>query len=70
MNILSDIITQVFDKTLLGLLLNAIDKATGANMMDTIHMVVTASVTIAAIVAISLVAKTVSKFMIEKYPRQ
>lgn len=66
MNILGDIITQIFDKTPLGLLLNAIDKATGANMMDTIHMVVTAAVTIAAIVAISLVAKTAAKFMIEK----
>ncbi len=66
MNILGDIITQIFDKTPLGLLLHAIDKATGANMMDTIHMVVTAAVTIAAIVAISLVAKTAAKFMIEK----
>lgn len=66
MNILGDIITEIFDKTPLGLLLNAIDKATGANMMDTIHMVVTAAVTIAAIVAISLVAKTAAKFMIEK----
>lgn len=66
MNILGDIITQIFDKTPLGLLLNVIDKATGANMMDTIHMVVTAAVTIAAIVAISLVAKTAAKFMIEK----
>ncbi|MCW2483096.1 type III secretion system translocon subunit SctE, partial [Candidatus Symbiopectobacterium sp. NZEC135] len=35
MNILGDIVTQIFDKTPLGLLLNAIDKATGANMMDT-----------------------------------
>ncbi|WP_440864928.1 type III secretion system translocon subunit SctE [Symbiopectobacterium purcellii] len=66
MNILGDIITQIFDKTPLGLLLNDIDKATGANMMDTIHMVVTAAVSIAAMVVISLVAKTAAKFMIEK----
>lgn len=66
MNVLGDIVTALFDMTPLGLLLNAIDKATGANMMDTIHMVVTAAVTIAAIVAIALVAKSSAKFMIEK----
>lgn len=66
MNILGDIVTELFDKTPLGLLLNAIDRATGANMMDTIHTVVTAAVTIAAIVAIAFVAKSAAKFMIEK----
>lgn len=66
MNLLGNIVTELFDKTPLGLLLNAIDKATGANMMDTIHTVVTAAVTIAAIVAIAMVAKSAAKFMIEK----
>lgn len=66
MNVLGDIVTKIFDNTPLGLLLNAIDKATGANMMDTIHSVVTAAVAIAAIVAVAFVAKSAAKFLIEK----
>lgn len=66
MNVLSDIVSTIFDYTPLGLLLNAIDKATGANMMDTIHTVVTAAVAIAAIVAVAFVAKSAAKFLIEK----
>ncbi|MFP2240072.1 type III secretion system translocon subunit SctE [Pseudescherichia vulneris] len=66
MNVLGDIVSAIFDYTPLGLLLNAIDKATGANMMDTIHTVVTAAVAIAAIVAVAFVAKSAAKFLIEK----
>ncbi|MFP2423887.1 type III secretion system translocon subunit SctE [Pseudescherichia vulneris] len=66
MNVLGDIVSAIFDHTPLGLLLNAIDKATGANMMDTIHTVVTAAVAIAAIVAVAFVAKSAAKFLIEK----
>lgn len=66
MNVLGDIVSKIFDMTPLGLLLNAIDKATGANMMDTIHTVVTAAVAIAAIVAVAFVAKSAAKFLIEK----
>lgn len=66
MNVLSDIVGAIFDKTPLGLLLNAIDKATGANMMDTIRTVVTAAVAIAVIVAVAFVAKSAGKFLIDK----
>lgn len=66
MDVLGDVVSKIFDCTPLGLLLKAIDKATGANMMETIHTVVTAAVAIAAIVAIALVAKSAAKFMIEK----
>ncbi|EPF14991.1 Effector protein sipB [Cedecea davisae] len=66
MNFLGDIVTKIFDYTPLGLLLKEIDKATGANMMDTIHMAVTAAVAIAAIVVVALVAKSAAKFLIKK----
>ncbi|CNF38068.1 type III secretion system translocon subunit SctE [Yersinia kristensenii] len=66
MNIIGDIVTKIFDFGPLGLLLNAIDKATGANMMDTVHMAVTAVVTISAIVAIAFVAVSAVKIMIDK----
>lgn len=66
MNFLGDIVAKIFDYTPLGLLLKAIDNATGANMMDTIHTAVTAVVAIAAIVAIALVAKSAAKFLIQK----
>ena len=66
MKILGDIVSKIFDATGLGALLNAIDKATGANMMGTIHTIVTAAVAIAAIVAIALLAKSAGKFLIEK----
>ncbi len=66
MNFLGDIVSKIFDSTPIGLLLKAIDQATGANMMDTIHTIVTAAVAIAAIVAIALVAKSAAKFLIEK----
>lgn len=66
MNVIGDIVTKIFDYTPLGLLLKEIDKATGANMMDTIHTAVTAVVAIAAIVAIALVAKSAAKFLIQK----
>lgn len=66
MNVLGDIIGEIFDKTPLGLLLNAIDKAAGTNMMDTVRTVVTAAVAIAVIVAVAFVAKSAAKFLIEK----
>ncbi|MBU4680530.1 type III secretion system translocon subunit SctE [Cedecea davisae] len=66
MNFLGDIVTKIFDYTPLGLLLKEIDKATGANMMDTIHTAVTAAVVIMAIVAVALVAKSAAKFLIKK----
>lgn len=66
MDALGPLIEKIFDYSGLGLLLNAIDKATGANMMDTIHGVVKAAVAIAAIVALAMVAKSVAKFLIEK----
>jgi len=65
MDVIGKIITEVFDKTPLGLLLNAIDKATGSNMMDTIHSVVTAVAAVAVMVAIAFVAKSAAKFMMK-----
>lgn len=66
MDVLGGIVSKIFDYTPLGLLLNAIDKATGANMMDTIHTAVTAAVAIAVIVAVAYLAKSAGKFLIDK----
>ncbi|CND83327.1 type III secretion system translocon subunit SctE [Yersinia nurmii] len=66
MSLISKVVEEVFDKTPIGLLLKAIDKATGANMMDTIHSVVSAAVTVAVIIAVAYFAKSAAKFVIEK----
>lgn len=66
MNAIGNIVADIFDKTPLGLMLKAIDKATGANMMETVHMVATVAVVVAAIVAVAFVAKNAAKFMIQK----
>ncbi|WP_345829412.1 type III secretion system translocon subunit SctE [Erwinia sp. HDF1-3R] len=66
MDLIGDIVTKIFDFTPIGQLLKAIDKATGANMMDTIHTIVTAAAAIGAIVAIAMLAKSAAKFIIDK----
>lgn len=66
MNIVGDIITKLIDISPLGLLLKEIEKATGAKILDTLHTVVIAAVTIAAVVAIAMVAKSAAKFAFQK----
>jgi len=66
MEAIGGIVAAIFDKTPLGLLLKAIDNATGANMMGIIHTVVTAAVVIAAIVALAFVAKNFAQAAINK----
>lgn len=66
MDFIGDVVADIFDKTPLGLLLNAIQEMTGVQIMDTVHTVVTAVVAIAAIVAVAMVAKSAVKFMVEK----
>lgn len=61
MDIIGKIVVEIFDKTPLGLLLKAIDDATGLNMMDTIHSVVTAVAAVAVMVALAYVAKSAGK---------
>ena len=61
MDIIGKIVVEIFDKTPLGLLLKAIDDATGLNMMDTIHSVVTAVAAVAVMIAIAYVAKSAGK---------
>lgn len=66
MEIIGDIVDEIFEYTPLGALLKAIDEATGADMMDTIHTVVSAVIAIAIIVAIAYFAKSAGKILIEK----
>lgn len=66
MKIIGDVVADIFDKTPLGWLLNAISEATGIDFMDTVHTLVTAAVAIAIVVAVAMVAKSVVKVMIEK----
>lgn len=66
MEFIGDVVADIFDKTPLGLLLNAISEATGIDFMDTVHTLVTAAVAIAIVVAVAMVAKSVVKVMIEK----
>lgn len=62
MDIIGKAVTAIFDYTPLGLLLQAIDKATGANIMDTVHAVVTATAAVAVMVALAMLAKSAAKF--------
>ncbi|MFS2221667.1 type III secretion system translocon subunit SctE [Pantoea sp. B65] len=67
MNAISKVVCEIFDKTPLGLLLNAIDKATGANMMDSIHTATAAAATVAVIVAAAYVLKSAAKVVYDKF---
>ena len=65
MNIIGDAVKAIFDYTPLGLLISAIDKATGSNIMDTVHAVVTAVAAVAIMVAVAMLAKSAAKFVIK-----
>lgn len=62
----SDLTGKLFDITPLGLLLRAVEKATGAEFMGIVHNVVSAAVAIATLVAVAMLAKSGVKFLLEK----
>lgn len=66
MSAIGNIVSKLVDATPLGLLLRFIEKQTGTHFMDTVHSVVTAAVAIAALVAVTLFAKSAAKFAIQK----
>jgi len=65
MDIMGKVVTEVFDKTPLGLLMKAIDNATGLNMMDTVHSVVIAVAAVAVMVALAYVAKSAGQYLMK-----
>ncbi|MBP2168818.1 invasin B [Erwinia toletana] len=67
MDAISKVVTDIFDKTPLGLILREIDKATGANMMDSIHTAVAAAATVAVIVAAAMVLKSAGKMLYKRF---
>jgi len=67
MNAMKDVVSDIFDNTPIGALLNAIDKATGANMMSTIHTAVAAAATVAVIVAAAFILKSAGKALYKSF---
>ncbi|MCU5773757.1 type III secretion system translocon subunit SctE [Erwiniaceae bacterium BAC15a-03b] len=67
MDAISNVVTDIFDKTPLGLILREIDKATGANMMSSIHTAVAAAATVAMIVAAAMVLKSAGKMLYKRF---
>jgi len=69
MNAIKDVVSDIFDHTPIGAILNAIDKATGANMMGTIHTAVAAAATVAVIVAAAFILKSAANVLYKSFAK-
>lgn len=70
MKLVSQVVAAVFEYTPLGMLLNAIDKATGAGMMDAIHGVISAVATAALLVGAAMLLKSGAQKLYEMFGKE
>lgn len=66
LQIIGDIVGKLLENSLLGVLLNALDKATGMDITSMVKGLATAAVTIALVMALAYVAKSAGKMLMEK----